>query len=403
MTSMLLKDLLVETKDGDWGKETPTQDHSPRYVIRGADFPDVARGQVGRVPLRYLPNRTVQRRTLSANDILLETAGGTHGRPTGRTVLVTQELLDAMPEPVIGASFTRFLRVDPSLMDPRYLYWYLRWIYDRGEMAEYHVQHTGVGRFQYTVFASSKQIPLKPWSEQWAIAEVLGALDEKIAANDRLILLADELLATRLDVTARGAGFTSLSALASVNVASTRPVPGGSLRYIDIAAVRQGAYDFPPVTPWEQAPGRARRVVGKGDTIWSTVRPNRRSHALILDEDPLLIASTGLAVLHPKVGRVACLYEATRMPAFEAYLLTVAEGSAYPAVRADRFKDAPVPDLANSDWDAFEAFAWPLRERAHAAAVESRSLAATRDELLPLLMSGKVRVKDAEKIVEEVV
>jgi len=32
---------------------------------------------------------------------------------------------------------------------------------------------------------------------------------------------------------------------------------------------------------------------------------------------------------------------------------------------------------------------------------ESARLASTRDELLPLLMSGKIRVKDAEKVVEE--
>lgn len=34
---------------------------------------------------------------------------------------------------------------------------------------------------------------------------------------------------------------------------------------------------------------------------------------------------------------------------------------------------------------------------------ENLSLAATRDELLPLLMSGKITVKAAEKTVEEVV
>jgi type I restriction enzyme S subunit len=34
---------------------------------------------------------------------------------------------------------------------------------------------------------------------------------------------------------------------------------------------------------------------------------------------------------------------------------------------------------------------------------ESDRLAATRDELLPLLMSGKIRVRDAEKVVEGVV
>ncbi|MEZ5127832.1 MAG: hypothetical protein R2703_04915 [Micropruina glycogenica] len=41
--------------------------------------------------------------------------------------------------------------------------------------------------------------------------------------------------------------------------------------------------------------------------------------------------------------------------------------------------------------------------RALAAEVETLQLAATRDELLPLLMSGRLRVKDAEKVVAEVV
>lgn len=42
-----------------------------------------------------------------------------------------------------------------------------------------------------------------------------------------------------------------------------------------------------------------------------------------------------------------------------------------------------------------------LRLRAHRASVESRTLAALRDTLLPQLMSGRIRVKDAEKIVED--
>ena len=37
----------------------------------------------------------------------------------------------------------------------------------------------------------------------------------------------------------------------------------------------------------------------------------------------------------------------------------------------------------------------------HNVAAENKRLAATRDELLPLLMSGKVRVRDAERVVEE--
>lgn len=52
---------------------------------------------------------------------------------------------------------------------------------------------------------------------------------------------------------------------------------------------------------------------------------------------------------------------------------------------------------------AFGKFSDALLGRLGAARDENLRLAATRDELLPLLMSGKITVKDAEKTVEEVV
>lgn len=234
---------------------------------------------------------------------------------------------------------------------------------------------------------------------QHAIAEVLGSLDDKIAANERLTTVVDERLAAKLTSMSVGRDTVTLSSIARVNVTSTKPVPGGSLRYMDISSVRQGRYEYPEESAWEAAPGRARRVVSKFDTVWSTVRPNRRSHALVLDDDPLLVASTGLAVLTPNEGRSASLYEATKRPDFESFLLSVAEGSAYPAVRADRFAEAPIPALSDAEWDEFEALALPTRALAHSAQVESRRLASTRDELLPLLMSGKVRIKEIEGVV----
>ena len=51
----------------------------------------------------------------------------------------------------------------------------------------------------------------------------------------------------------------------------------------------------------------------------------------------------------------------------------------------------------------FGEFSDALLGRLGSARDENLRLAATRDELLPLLMSGKITVKDAEKTVEEVV
>lgn len=242
-------------------------------------------------------------------------------------------------------------------------------------------------------------LPVPEGREQQAIAEVLGALDDKIAANGKLGESVDELCQLRFSsMVGESLGYLRDIALVNREVV----IPGqGSLRYLDIAGVGVGRYEWPEETEWADAPGRARRRVQSGDVVWSTVRPNRRSHALILDEDPLLVASTGLAILTPLGVGSAWLYEATRLPQFTDYLVATADGSAYPAVRAERFFEAPAPLADRVVMDAFECFAMPLRRRAHAATVESRELAALRDTLLPELMSGRLRVRDAERAVED--
>jgi type I restriction enzyme S subunit len=50
----------------------------------------------------------------------------------------------------------------------------------------------------------------------------------------------------------------------------------------------------------------------------------------------------------------------------------------------------------------FEKLVAPLLERVRANRAESRTLAQTRDLLLPRLMSGELRVAGAERLVGEV-
>ena len=119
-------------------------------------------------------------------DLLIGTAGGTKDQPTGRTVYLSERIFDALPVPVTCASFSRFLRVNRELVNPRYLFWYLQSIYSTGEMLPYHIQHTGVARFQYTDFASQWLVPVPPLDKQAKIAETLSVFDDKIALNRRM-------------------------------------------------------------------------------------------------------------------------------------------------------------------------------------------------------------------------
>ncbi|OHU31265.1 hypothetical protein BKG76_06275 [Mycobacteroides franklinii] len=292
------------------------------------------------------------------------------------------------------------MTADPLQVVPLFLYYYLsqRRMIDlvRSQAIGSSVPGFNLGQLK------ALPISLPEMSQQRAIADVLGALDDKIAANERICELTDQLVSATFASLVNGCSWGELRAIADVNLRTLKPHESGSLRYMDIATVGCGRYEMPDLSNWATAPGRARRGVSRGDTVWSTVRPNRRSHALVLDDCNELVASTGLAVLTPHSRRVAGLYEATRTEEFVRYLESVAEGSAYPAVRGDRFGAAPIPDLSPAQWDRFEDIAFSVRERAHSARVEARKLAQTRDELLPLLMSGKLRVKDAETIVAEV-
>ncbi|XKH55244.1 restriction endonuclease subunit S [Citricoccus nitrophenolicus] len=251
-----------------------------------------------------------------------------------------------------------------------------------------------------TSILSNVPLRLPSIVEQRAIAEVLGALDDKIAANTNLAGTADDLLAANFDSATLGVRSIPLREVATVNDQSIKPRPGEFLRYIDISSVGVGTYDIPGLMSWDDAPSRARRHIASGDTVWATVRPNRRSHALILDDSSLLVASTGLAVIRPRDVGFAFLYEATNTPAFTSYLENVAQGSAYPAVNGKRFLDAPIPWPSTAARARFELLAASIRESVHRLNLEAFKLAEIRDTLLPQLMSGKLQVKDAESVLE---
>ena len=79
----------------------------------------------------------------------------------------------------------------------------------------------------------------------------------------------------------------------------------GEIEHIDISYVTPGSINETMMYEFEDAPSRACGVVKHGDIIWSCVRPNRRSYAVLWNPPPNLIASTGFAVLTPHTDRAS--------------------------------------------------------------------------------------------------
>ena len=78
----------------------------------------------------------------------------------------------------------------------------------------------------------------------------------------------------------------------------------------------------------------------------------------------------------------------------------IAHGSVFDTITMKTFDHLGFPAFPSDAMFSTEAEIAPLLENVAAAVVENSCLTATRDALLPQLMSGKLRVKDAEKVLE---
>lgn len=262
-------------------------------------------------------------------------------------------------------------------------------------------------------------LPLPPIEEQKRIVEILGALDEKIQLNQRMNETLEAIARAifkswfvdldPISATAKsfknglpaGWQWQPLSAICQVNSCQLRDVePDYELKYIDISSAKRGQILQTQLLRFVDAPSRARRRVLDGDTVISTVRPGNRAFFFVVDPPDNLVVSTGYAVLTPKANARALTYLGVTCDETIEHLDQIADGGAYPAIRPEQIGDVEIAWPGDKLANTFEGLVRPLLLRIAANARESRMLADTRDALLPKLMSGEVRLKHLEKMVE---
>ncbi len=173
------------------------------------------------------------------------------------------------------------------------------------------------------------------------------------------------------------------------------------IEYIEISEVMLGNIANFQFYERGEEPSRARRRLRHGDTVLSTVRPDRGAYFLCLHPSPSLIGSTGFAVLTPTKAPWSFIHAALTQPDVFEYLGQQADGGAYPAVRPEIIGglEVPWPDKPELVGE-FHRTCAPFYERAEQNRQESRTLATLRDALLPKLLSGEVRLPAAAELVE---
>ena len=331
------------------------------------------------------------------------------------------------------------LRSTGNKVRPRFLRWLARSNYWWGEIETYR----NVG----AVFDSLRcadvpnfRLPIPPLREQDQISNLLWALDDKIDLNRRMNEtleamaraifkdwfvdfgpvrakaerrqppgLAPEIAALfpdALDDVDKPVGWCSAPLTALVALNPREKLSKGEIApYLDMASLSTtGSWPDPPTLRTFSSGSKFRN----GDTLLARITPclenGKTAYVRCLVGGAVGWGSTEFIVMRP-INPVPAEYGylLARNQSFRQYAIQSMTGtSGRQRVQTKALADytVTVPDVGVLE--AFREAVAPWFRKVRANAEESETLAQLRDLLLPKLMSGEIRLKDAEKAVEEV-
>ncbi|GID26638.1 restriction endonuclease subunit S [Paractinoplanes brasiliensis] len=258
-------------------------------------------------------------------------------------------------------------------------------------------------------FIKGVEVTVPEPAEQRKISATLAALDEKIGVNDRIAACALQLADAYFELAVDGipAGPETFDSIAQVGGGGTPSTKnpafwGGAIAWStpsDVTALRV-PYLF----------DTSRKITDAGlDECASALYPagsilmtsRATIGAFAIPQIPTAVNQGFVVVTAPDENLTMWLFHEMRDRVDE--MVGLANGSTFLELSRKNFKAMNVRLPAPEVVKAFAEKVAPLHKRASAASAENSTLIALRDTLLPELMSGRLRVKDAEKVVEDAV
>lgn len=247
-------------------------------------------------------------------------------------------------------------------------------------------------------------ISLPPREEQEAIASLLRALDDKIAVNDRIAATA-ETLAIAHASEQRWRSRIPLSAVVDSIRISVAPA---RMMEPKVAHYSLPAYDAER-EPDIVSPGdikSSKLLIDRPAVLTSKLNPsNPRMWRVEPDSEMPSLASNEFLILSPSTGlTVAEIWACCMQPSVirEASSKVTGTSNSHQRIKLAEFLALNIVsprEMRESTREAINS----LCKKADCSRKENRSLKKIRDALLPKLMSGEIRIRDAERVVEDAV
>ncbi|MFI1487655.1 restriction endonuclease subunit S [Streptomyces sp. NPDC020747] len=340
-------------------------------------------------------HQRLKKSQLRANDIVIVRTG-----TPGAAALIPEELGPANCSDIIIA------RPSESV-NPRFLCYAIN-----ATAGSFVAAHTvGAVQQHFNIGSAQKlQILIPSRAEQHSISGVLGALDDKIAVNERIANTAYELaeaLYIRDSAVEQGWPEIALSDTAKWMSGGTPTTSepsywDGDIPWISAASLKSPWLDDSERKVTRLGAKNGTRLVPTGTIIFVVRGMSLTSEFRVgLTQREVAFGQDCKALIpHPGIDPVVLLL-ALRSRTKEILGLVDTAGHGTGRLGTDRIEKLRVRLPEGGAATAFAETVRPLAQRAGAVRRENRTLSDLRDTLLPQLVTGKIRIKDAERVVED--
>ncbi|MEU5482822.1 hypothetical protein [Streptomyces mirabilis] len=289
----------------------------------------------------------------------------------------------------------------------RYLYYWFKSA-DFWRQADALKGQTDMADFLSLGDVCSLKLSLPSRAQQGGVVAVLGALDDKIAVNERIAETAMELAKARYSRVPATAQTTIREIAAVFDGPHATPVKTQhGPWFLSISSLRNGMLDLGESAHLSEGdfPRWTKRVQPQaGDVLFSY--ETRLGEAAVMPSGVRATLGRRMALLRAKDKHVSgtLLLHAFLDSEFQAEIQRrTVYGATVDRIPLKEVPAWPISLPAEENRAELTAALDALHARMEQTVVENRALVELRDTLLPQLVTGKVRVKDAVRVVEDAV
>ena len=294
-------------------------------------------------------------------------------------------------EVAFGSTEFIVMRAKEGISDPQFIYYLATSPSFRNIAIKSMVGSSGRQRVQQSVL-DDLIMKVPSLEEQKKISSVLCVFDQKIALNNKINDNLAELLQTVYqdrfgdvsaateqgmlsDICSYSRDRVAVSELNTSTYFSTENMLPGKAGSTDASSL--------PTIPQTTA-------CHKGDTLISNIRPYFKK--IVYCEGRCGCSTDVLCFTPVQPKYAAYLFSTLYADKFFAFMVAGSKGTKMPRGDKQQIMAYPVALPPDEELDEFNALALPILAQLHSNKVENKRLSATRDALLPKLMSGEIEV-----------